>query len=357
MTGMRVLTLRDEAVWSGELERFPRKDLAHSPRFSRIYEDAGIGTAECFLYEEGDRRVLYPYIRRPLDRLPFLPPSLAGRCDTVTPYCYGGFVHDAPDDEAPDLLHRFRQAFSAHCRDSGVVSEFVRFHPMLQNQRFAEGCCDRLFLHQPNIVIDLARDEEDLLRQCRPTFRRYIRRAAEHGWTVGIDASGAAAPATFARMYAATMRRHDQTGFLNFQPLYFDALFRQLQDDLLLFTVTRDGHVAAAAIVLVFGDYLDYFLGASDAALLDEHPNHLLFHEIALWGHRQGYRWLHLGGGRPSLVYFKSGFSDTTVPYFIAQHIHDAEAYEAATHARRSALPPLPAGPSRFFPAYREGLE
>ncbi|PWC40635.1 GNAT family N-acetyltransferase [Azospirillum sp. TSO35-2] len=355
MERVSIHTLDDTAAWSAGLERIPNKDLTHYPRFSRIYQEKGDGLAECFQYQANDLIVLYPYIRRPLAELSFLGESWAGRYDLVTPYCYGGYVHNAGDERAPGLIRDFRAAFSSHCRETGVVSEFIRFHPMLQNHRHGEGCFDRLYLHQNNVLMDLRVDEAERVQGYRESYIHCIRKASAAGLRLELDREHNLVD-VFAELYRRTMERHNQTGYLNLPHSYFLRLFENLRDDILLFVVRDGDDIAAASIFLRHGDVLDYFLSASDLRSLGKHPNHFMIHEVASWAHDQGYRHLHLGGGRASLVFFKQGFSKGTCPYHIVHHVHDQEAYRRATEARRTALPPVAEGGTGFFPTYREGL-
>ena len=66
--------------------------------------------------------VLYPFLVRPLE---------GGRCDITSAYGYGG----------PYGRGEWRQAFAAACREHGVVSEFVRFHPLLGNHDRPAATC------------------------------------------------------------------------------------------------------------------------------------------------------------------------------------------------------------------------
>lgn len=355
MERVSVHTPDDAAEWSAALERLPHKDLTHFPRFCRVYQEKGDGRAECFIYQADDLLVLYPYIRRPLADLPFLGDAWADRYDLVTPYCYGGYIHNAEDDRAPGLIRNFRAAFSAYCRETGVVSEFIRFHPLLQNQRHGEGCFDRLYLHQNNVLMDTRLDEAARMTGYRESYLHCIRKASAAGLRLELDSDYRFID-TFAELYRRTMERHDQTGYLNLPRSYFLQLFDNLRDDILLFVVRDGDKIAAASIFLRHGDALDYFLSASDSGSLDKHPNHFMIHEAASWAHKQGYRRLHLGGGRASLVFFKRGFSEGVAPYHIVQHIHDQDAYRSAADARRRSPPSIPENAQGFFPAYREGL-
>ena len=52
-----------------------------------------------------------------------------GRMDTITPYGYGGPVAVGP--EPP--VERFYELYESWCRSAGVVSTFIRFHPLFAN--------------------------------------------------------------------------------------------------------------------------------------------------------------------------------------------------------------------------------
>jgi len=353
----RVLGLGEAGEWAAALERTRVRDITHFPRFLQAQEENGVGIAECFIYEENGDIALFPYLRRPLEGLPFAGRDGAGLFDIITPYCYGGPVTNLRlTQDAAGFLARFRRAFDDHARETGVVTEFVRFHPDLQNQRRLDGAYDRLFLHQQNVMVSLDGGEAVIFAECRPTFRRYIRMARKEGLYLQRENPAAFSDA-FARLYGATMARHGQTGFLNFSKDYFRVLFPVLAGDLAVFSVRKEKKAVAAAVFLLHGDYMDYYLGGSDEKHLPLRPNHLLFHEVSLWGAANGYRRLHLGGGKPSLIQFKSGFSKKTIPFHIGHKVHDRDALTRLT-ALRNAWRKKDAGRGGgHFPPYRRGLE
>ncbi len=356
MTEIRILHLEDEHVWEACLDRLPGKDITYYPRFLRVQEEKGDGKAECFIYEDGERLILFPYIRRPLNRLAFANDSFDAYCDITTPYCYGGPIHNAGDQaSASGLVSGFRQAFHEHALNSGVVSEFVRFHPRLQNQNYLDSLYDNLILHQQNVMVDLTGNEDALLTMCRPTFRRYIRKARGFGLSLQQEKDLLFCE-DFATLYGTTMARHKQTGYLNFSKDYFRALFTQLSDDVVVFSVRRGARIAAAAVFLTFGDYMDYFPGASDIDLFPYYPNHLLFYEASCWAHRQGFDLLHLGGGKKPLLYFKRGFSKVSEPFYIGQTVHSPDMYTALNGLRDAWQGTGRPWGRGFSPDYRRGL-
>lgn len=354
MPGLRVLGTQDDAEWLAAVRRMPRHDLTHLPAFARVYEDKGDGVAACLVYDSAAGTVVYPHIRRPLCGLPFSHPY-GGHCDMVTPYGYGGPLHDAADAvTAARLLGDFRTAVSDYAGEHRVVSEFIRFHPLLQNHAGHEGLLRSLFLHQENVLVDLRANDQQRLLDYRESYRHCIRQARRAGLEVSLSDPRIDGE-VFARLYRETMRRHGQTGYLDLPASFFSDLFARLGRNALLFCVRKGDEIAAAGVFLRHGDNLDYFLSASNTGLLPFHPNHLLLHEVACWARAQGLLTLHLGGGRPSLVFFKSGFGGGRAPYFIGQHVHDDAAYAGLTAARSAADPDFQ--PSGFFPVYRKGLE
>lgn len=351
-----VLRLHDAGTWEAFLDRLPRKDVTYYPRFLRVYEEKGDGQAECFFYEDGDRFVLYPYIRRPLATQPAFGAAFADYSDAVTPYCYGGFVHNAADPrEGAALVATFRAEFDRYAADTRLVSEFIRFHPLLETQRHA-GQSMRVVLHRHNVVMDLAAGEDVLLRRCRRTSRHCIAHARRAGLRFSIDASPASL-ARFAALYRETMRRHEQWGYLNFPARYFDLLVKHLGDDCVVAAVWHEESVCAMAIFLRHEDYLDYFLSAWDPRYARFFPNHYMIFEAACWARRQGVTTLHLGGGSESLCLFKRGFSTRTVPYFVGEKIHDDSTTVALIRHRFPGMDDEGRRRIPYMPPYRYGLE
>ncbi|MEO5374331.1 MAG: GNAT family N-acetyltransferase [Alphaproteobacteria bacterium] len=353
MSRIDVLSLDRSEDWRRYADRLPVANVVYHPSYTSIFEAYGDGRGECFVFSDGDDVVLYPYIIRSIDPALQAAAGLSGKVDIITPYGYGGFVHNLPDDaRAAPLLARFRAAFDDHARSLGAVSEFIRFHPHMANHRHCEGLIDDVRLHEMNVILDLTKGKDELLAQCRPTHRRYIRRAQDGGLVLCQEPNTTAID-TFFDLYQRTMKKHNQVGYLNFRAGFFKILSEKLSDNLLTFTIRMDGEAMAGALFLVSGKYMDYFLGASHPANLTLHPNHFLFYQVACWGHDLGYEWLHLGGGSPTLMFFKGGFSRFREPYYTGRHLHDRDAYRTLSERHWASLGLSWDETSPYFPAYR----
>jgi serine/alanine adding enzyme len=252
--------------------------------------------------------------------------------DVISPYGYGGPIGAG-----------FWELYDAWCRANGVVTTFVRFHPLYANQRDAGAG-----VHVERLAGTVAwrLDEDgDLFERMHRHHRRVVRKAV----AAGVEGSAELAPESlerFARLYGQTMERRDAAGFYYFSPEYWRALETDLREHVVLFEAEGD----AALLCLASPPWLHYHLGASSDAGRKLGASNLLFLEAARWAQDLGYSRFHLGGGvggaRDSLYEFKLRFDPGgELEAAIGKAVHDERAYRelAGTHD----------GLDGFFPVYR----
>lgn len=291
-------------------------------------------------------------MRRSLSGLPFDRGTTRDEFDISTPYGYGGFYTDCEDTARAELMRNFRMRLTEYALDTNIISEFIRFDPIAGNHVLGQGLLDDVRRHNDNLFIDLTQDEEDLLAGCRSRIRTGIRQTARLGLTMERDYT-ADTIAQFIELYHAAMRRRGNSGYLNFKAAFFVNLFKKMKDCIDLFTVQEEGKVLGAAITLRFGDTVEYFLAANRRLQKRAYVNHFLIIQIAKWAKQQGFRKFHLGGGSESIMYFKSSFTQTSLPYYVGNHVFDKKRYAQLLNAGQTkgvipkTLPPF------FFPGYR----
>jgi hypothetical protein len=265
----------------------------------------------------------------------------------ISPYGYGGPI---PGDPV------FWELYEDWCRANGVVTTFVRFHPLYANHR-AVGRNVRVERLGGTVAWRLDEDG-DLFGRMHRHHRRVVRKAL----AAGVEASAEVAPQSldrFARLYEQTMERRGAAGFYFFPSEYWRALesrpaeggvrpHSQLHPStqVVLFEAGAD----AALLCLASPPWLHYHLGAASEAGRKLGASTLLFLEAARWAQELGYTRFHLGGGvggaRDSLYEFKLRLDPGgELEAAIGKAIHDREAYEKL------------AGPDAaldgFFPTYR----
>jgi serine/alanine adding enzyme len=252
--------------------------------------------------------------------------------DVVTPYGYGG--------PAGGELAAFWPAYEGWCAGHGVVTTFIRFHPLLRNQRDATLHVEPL---APTIGWRLTRD--DLLAGMHSKHRNAVRRAAAAGGVV----TAAEGLGEFVPLYEATMLRAGAAPFYFFAPAYWEALER-LGGGLVRFDALLGDEIVASALCLASAPWLHYHLGATAEAGRATGATTLLLFEAARWGQERGYERFHLGGGlggrRDSLHEFKRRFDpDALLEAAVGKAVHDEAAYRRLTGGD--------AGFEGFFPSYR----
>jgi hypothetical protein len=249
--------------------------------------------------------------------------------DVVTPYGYGGPTADG-----------FWDAYEEWARERGVVTTFVRFHPLYGNQRGAPIHVDEL---APTVAWRLDPDR-DLLAGLHFKHRNKVTKAENAGATVTQhDGLG-----EFVPLYEDTMRRVNADDFYFFEPAYWERLGEL---PLVRFDAGIDGEVVASALCLATPPWLHYHLSGTTDAGRTTGSSTLVLLEAARWAQANGYERFHLGGGlggkEDSLHHFKARFDpEGLVPAAVGKAIHDEDAYRRLSGGSEAVF-------EGFFPAYR----
>jgi hypothetical protein len=264
--------------------------------------------------------VLHAFLIRPLP---------GGACDLTTPYGYGG-----PQGAGPG----WREAFRAACAEHGVVSEFVRFHPLRGNQSNA-GADVTLRHVQDTSTVDVAQDDDALLGQMASAGRTAVRKALK----AGVDPQPTRDLGRFRDMYLETMRRVGADESYLFPAAFFERL-DGMGDGVLMLDAG-----CAAGLFLAGGGAMHYFLSAStDEGRALSATNAVLFAAMR-HAREAALETLHLGGGLAdgdSLQRFKRSMGAGRAPFYVGTAVHDPAAYADLCAAAGGA------GDDRF-PAYR----
>ncbi len=255
--------------------------------------------------------------------------------DVSAPYPCGGPVGSAAGT--------FWDGYADWCRGRSVVSTFIRFHPLLANQRLAppDATLERL--------ADTAvwRLEGDLFAGMHRSHRNKARKAQKAGIEVTVERAPASLDG-FLELHDATMRRQGASDYYAFGPDYW-AKLRELGDGFIRLDATLDGELVASEVCVGGGTWFHYHMGVTSDRGRELGAANLLVYETAAWGQANGFTELSLGSGlggqEDSLWEFKQRFgTDLGRELWIGKLVNDADAY------RRLAGTDETDG---FFPAYR----
>lgn len=330
------------------------------PAYSRLYHNLGDGDPYLFLYEDGHGRcVAYVFLKRPIKTLHYINMDTFKDeyYDIITPYGYGGPLYDKADEQ---LIRGFRKEFEEFCRDENIVSEFIRFHPLLENHRYLDELMNVEY-DRDTVFVDLNQTEKEIYRQYHHNHQRNIRKAREYENLEfrafrGQDATEQAE--SFYEIYTETMDRVGASPYHYFSLEYVTDLLSGLNGGAMIGATIYEGEMISAALCMYKGGFMHYHLGCSKADYFHLGTNVYQFHNIALWAKEQEISTFYLGGGhvgRDSLFRFKQKFSpDGILPFYIGKKIHRPQSYNDLVenwkkHYARDST-------TAFFPAYRKKM-
>lgn len=310
-------------TWDEYIEKMPieKQDIYFSRQYYLMEEEQEKGQGKLFVYEEIDGKLgLYPFILRKIDS-EFLETDYY---DIETAYGYGGPMLNSTDDS---FAQRFEDAFLKFCEESNIVAEFIRFHPLLQNQSIFKKNISVLE-NRTTVWLDLEKSEEDIWMQDVSTQNRNtIRKCIKNGLTVEKSRDYL----EFIKIYNATMDKVGAGDFYYFDNQYYKKISEC--DKYTLLKVVYQEETIAAAIFIEYGEYFHYHLAGSKKEYLKLAPNNILLWEAIKLGKKLGCKKMHFGGGlsnseEDNLYRFKKKYSSTTSKFYIGKRVHNKEVYD-----------------------------
>ena len=332
--------IHDRREWNALVAHYALDCYYEYAYFELAKEQAAI--PEMYIYPSEFGILIYPYLKRQIAGTAFQ--------DITTPYGYGGplFIGIWSCDQVEEVRQQFRE----YCHAEQIITETIRFHPVLENQELGQVWCDTAKVLQQTVTVELTDPLESIEARFSSMTRRNIKKAIREGVTIRV-----ARPeeyASFVHLYRLTMDKHQADARYYFN----DHYFQQLQGGRLpseLLVAERNGTIIAGCIVLYGKQFAHYHLGASDPAELGARPNHLLFAEMIRRAKRLGKTALHLGGGTTrditdGLLTYKRSFSDQQTSFSLGTSILNPTVYEqlSARHLEHHML-----SSQNWFPLYR----
>ena len=329
---------KDRERWERYIEALPseKKDIYFLPEYAAIYEDELKEPASLLRYGDSENGALMVLVKRSVAGLPFLESAdsdhLPEYHDVSSPFGYGGpVVHSQDGSLETDLFAGFRESMHKYCLDNGIVAEFLRLHPLMENHRYF-GQDSGLYQKNSTVWIDLSYSESEILQRMKNDPRRCIRIATDEGVEVILSDFRLDHLKEFHHLYTENMERLNSISFYMFSLEFFQGLVSSLRDNMALFLARWKGKTVAAYLFFHCGKYVDLYLAGSDKDHWKLKANVLTLYKAALWAKAQGYSYYHIGGGHAvevdSLFHFKSQFSPDRALYYMYRQVHDQQAYE-----------------------------
>jgi hypothetical protein len=273
--------------------------------------------------------------------------------DLISPYGYGGpVIHSYTDLDK--LREEFEASFTDYCRKNNIVSEFVRFNPLFQNQEPFKDMYDVIYLRN-TVGTDLKSFKDPFQEEFCATARRRVRKLTKDDRFSCVVTRNFDDVEDFIDIYRETMDRLNASDFYYFDDTYFYELKKKFGNDLLTTTVYFEGEIIAMGLYFISGDIIHDHLNGTRAEHLKHSPAYLLKYTMMNWAKANGFSTIHYGGGvsnspEDTVLKFKKRFSkNTEFEFHIGKKIWNRKVYNEL--CRRNGI----FGETEFFPAYRAG--
>lgn len=346
----------DSKAWNQLVESFEEHDVYYLCEYVKAFQLHGDGVPLLIYFESPDNmRAINVVMKRDIAEVsPFNQIGKGKLFDFVTPYGYGGWIVSNSTTEGMLAL---KAEYESWCQNQGVVTEFVRFHPVLQNQKGLEGLYEIVSLGL-TVCMDIS-SREAIWANLTSKNRNMIRKAQKSGVVIG-HGNSAELYEQFVVLYNATMSRDNASDYYYFD----DTFYTQIREGLgghaeLFYAVTEDGAIVSSSIMIQSGNKMNYHLSGSDVRYRNLASSNYLLFEAALWGCENGYKTLLLGGGvgskEDSLFAFKKAFMRNAENYqrfFIGKKVFLLDEYSNLLSLAKASRS-FDCSDQAFFPEYR----
>ncbi|BBH71591.1 hypothetical protein ACTI_82760 [Actinoplanes sp. OR16] len=318
-------------------------DMYHVPEYvvldARLYG----GTPAAFWFERDGHRLLIPLIVRPI-------PGSELR-DAISPYGYPGPVSDAAPGDAA-FWEQACSAFVETLRSDGVVSAFIRMHPLLAGPVPAMRQAGAMVYHGETVSMDLTVSLDEMWSQTRSDHRNHINRAKRAGTRVVFDDWDRLGE--WVEVYHDNMRRVGATDYYFFTREHIAALHDAVGDRMHLAVALEGDEVVGGNTFFEYDGIATGYVSSTRRAP-KRYADEMLYDEVRRWCKSRGDEVFHLGGGKgganDSLFSYKAGFSPSRHPFHTWRVIADPAAYRALVRQHRPEADPDDL--TATFPAYR----
>ena len=352
---IKIISHNHNHEWDTIVQSFKDYDVYYLYGYVTAFKIHGDGEPVLFYFDNGEMRALYVAMLRDIAKAALFKGVIEqGRLfDITTPYGYGGFVFDGKVSYAS--INQLKEEFHKLMNEKNVISNFVRFSPLLNNELHSRSLMQVVDLGK-TIALDLS-SEEVIWENIVSKNRNMIRKAVKNGVEIHHTHDKPELFEDFRNIYNKTMDADNAIAYYYFSKDFYDSIHRDLFDNYELFYATVENEIIAMSIMIFANGKMHYHLSCSKHEYRKLAPSNLLLYKAALWGHEQGFKVFHLGGGLGStednLYKFKAAFNrNSNYRFSIGKQIFNNELYNKLIELRKENEPNYDER-AGFFPSYR----
>lgn len=352
-SNLSVITFDEKEKWNRIVKHFHQFDVYYLHEYVSAFVVHGDGVPMLFYYKDGHIEAMNVVMQRDISKDTKFATKIPSETfyDLITPYGYGGFLIEGnPTNES---LEELNKQYSSYCLSNGVISEFVRFHPVMNNSKAVTEIYE-LFQLGKTVTMDLS-STEHIWGNLASDKKKKIRKALKAGVEI-YSGNDEQLIDEFIQMYHSTMQKNNASDYYYFTKDFFHSVLQNLKEHCIIFYAVLEGKIIAMAIYFHVNDQLNCFLSASNVAYDSLAPTNLLMVEAAKWGFQNHYKTLHMGGGlggkEDRLFNYKIGFNKNSASQFVVgSKIFNETIYHELVTLRNFEKDNEP---TFYFPLYRK---
>lgn len=325
-----------------------KKDIYFDDNYGKLYEKIENGKAQVFYYKDEFGEIKHQFI---IKKIP-IKINNDYFYDIVTPYGYGGpIIKKCIEGKKDELLKNYFEAFSKYCEKNKIISEFIRFHPVVGNATDFSEYYETVYVR--NTVGTNLKDFEDPFQsEFSKSCRRNVRKALKGDISYKITENPTDIN-NFKEIYYSTMDRNNANDYYYFDDEYFNKCLKYFNKNILLVEAIYKSQTIAMGFYFIYDNFIHIHLSGTLSEYLPLSPAYVLRYAVTKWGKEKGYKVIHHGGGRTNdsndgLYLFKKQFGkNTDYLFYIGKKIWNKEIYDEL--CKRSDTNDN----ADFFPKYR----
>ena len=317
---------KNKMKWLGILNKIPesKRDIFFYPDFIEMscHEKNSKGTL--FKFQKNNNIWIYPFIIKPIDELNTLKEKYY---DIDTAYMYGGPLTNCEDEK---FLNDANYAFSKWCKQKNIVSEFIRFHPLIENFRWVSPST-KIEYNRESVSVDLKKFKKKEI-SLNPKVLNMIRRVTKDNIKVTIcDVKENFS--NFLKIYILTMKKVKAEKFYLFNKKYFNNLVKLTDTSGWLIAAHLEDKWLGGAIFLKSNNKINYYLSATNPNFKRPGVTNAIIFKAIEEGVKRKFSILNLTGGisknpQDSVLKFKKTMGTLINKYFIGKKVHNKKIYD-----------------------------